>query len=311
MHHPTALLLIVVAAAGTAVVHSHPAASTPAARFWQQSLPDSPMPEAIVDLVRKGIDHSPLLENYSSFPSISSCILVNNICSPRTVAETGLFFHQTQLRPGTIITVSFPDAEEEPAILPHDVAEKVPFANLDDILSTFKIPAGSTAAAQVRDTLSRCQAPPLAGEVKSCSTSLEATVRSAVDMLGGTGEGVWAVTSELPRSGLPRQPYVVEKVTGVGGTSGYVSCHKVPFPYAVYQCHVTKLGAYTAHVVSLRGIHGGPAADMLAYCHLDTSNWNPAHPGFEALHTHPGGSPVCHFMPYADLGFVIKQTDGA
>ncbi|TVU02859.1 hypothetical protein EJB05_51645, partial [Eragrostis curvula] len=268
-------------------------------------------PTAVADLVRKGIDHSPLLDQYSALPSISSCVLVDNICSPRTVAETGLFFRQTQLRPGTIMTVSFPSADDEPAILPHDVAEKAPFVNLDDVLATFHISPGSTAAAQVRDTLRRCQAPPLAGEIKSCTTSLETTVRSAVDdMIGGAGAGdgvVWAVASEVPRGGLPRQPYVVRAVTPVHGDL-YVACHKMPFPYAVYQCHMTKLG-YEAHVVSLRGIHGGAAAaaaDMLAYCHMDTSSWNPAHPAFEVLHTSPGGSPVCHFMPYADLGFVKK-----
>ncbi|TVU02854.1 hypothetical protein EJB05_51640, partial [Eragrostis curvula] len=306
MHHPTALLLLVVVAA--TVVHGHAAAGTPAALFWEQSLPDSPMPTAVADLVQKGIDHSPLLEHYSALPSISSCVLVDNICSPRTVAETGLFFRQTQLRPGAIMTVSFPSAADEPAILPHDVAEKTPFTNLDDVLATFHISPGSAAAAQVSDTLHRCQEPPLAGEVKSCTTSLEATVRSAVDdMLGGAGAGagdgvVRAVASQLPRGGLPRRPYVVQAVTRVHGDL-YVACHKMPFPYAVYQCHMTKLG-YEAHVVSLREIQGDAAADMLAYCHMDTSSWNPAHPAFEVLHTSPGGSPVCHFMPYADLGFV-------
>ncbi|TVU02839.1 hypothetical protein EJB05_51625, partial [Eragrostis curvula] len=105
------------------------------------------------------------------------------------------------------MTLSFP-AEAAPAILPHDVAEKAPFAMLDDILAAFHIPAGSAAAAQVSDTLSRCQAPPnvVAGEViKSCTTSLKATVQSAIRMLGADhAGGVWAAASELPRAGLPR-----------------------------------------------------------------------------------------------------------
>lgn len=222
------------------------------------------------------------------------------------MAETGLFFLQTQLLPGNIMTISFPTSEE-PAILPHAVAEKVPFGNLEAVLATFNIPAGSTTAAQVRDTLIKCQAPPAAGEVKSCTTSLEATVQAAMDMLGGTGRGVRAIASELPSAGLlPRQPYLVKAVTPVNGEQ-YVACHKMPFPYALYQCHMTRLG-YVASVVSLRGIHGGQEADMLTYCHLDTSEWSPAHPAFEVLHTQPGASSVCHFMPYADLGFV-KMTD--
>ncbi|TVT96935.1 hypothetical protein EJB05_57856, partial [Eragrostis curvula] len=149
----------------------------------------------------------------------------------------------------------------------------------------------STAAAQVSDTLRRCQAPPLAGEVKSCTTSLEATVRSAVDdMLGGAGAGDGVVRAA---------------VTPVHGDL-YVAFHKMPFPYAVYQCHMTKLG-YEAHVVSLRGIHGGAAADMLAYCHMDTSTWNPAHPAFEVLHTSPGGSPVCPLHAVRRSG--VRQED--
>lgn len=53
--HPSTLLILIVVVAGTAVVHGHPAASTPAARFWQQALPGTPMPDAIADLVQKGI----------------------------------------------------------------------------------------------------------------------------------------------------------------------------------------------------------------------------------------------------------------
>ncbi|CAN6356895.1 unnamed protein product [Urochloa humidicola] len=298
--NPLAFLVIMVAA-GAAVVHGHPAENTPAVQFWQQALPGTPMPEAIADLVQEGIDHSPLVEHYSTLPSISACILTNTICDARTVADTGLFFHQSQLHPGSVMKVSFPAQLSEPAILPRDIADKVRFASLGDVLATFNIPAGSDEAAQVRDTLNRCQAPPLAGEVKTCTTSLEATVSSAVDMLG-TGHGVWAATSAIPRGGLPRQPYTVKGVTKVEGDR-YVSCHKVPFPYAVFQCHMTKLG-YVAHVVSFSGLQGGQEAAMLAYCHLDTSDWNPAHPAFEVLNTHPGGTPVCHFMPYANLVFV-------
>jgi hypothetical protein len=52
--HPFAFLLMMVAT-GTAMVDSHPAANTPAAQFWVQALPGTPMPEAIADLVQEGI----------------------------------------------------------------------------------------------------------------------------------------------------------------------------------------------------------------------------------------------------------------
>ncbi|XP_039803928.1 BURP domain-containing protein 13-like [Panicum virgatum] len=256
------------------------------------------MPAAIADLVQRGIDHSPLVEHYSAQPSISPCILFNSVCDPRMVAETGIFFHEAQLRPGSAMTLSFP-TEVGSAILPHDVAGRVPFGNLADVLATFSIPAGSAEAAQVRDTLYRCQEPPVAGEAKACAASLEGTVRSAMGMLGSPASqgGVWAA------GGLPRQPHAVEAVTPIHG-GHYVSCHRVPLPYAVYQCHI--MMGYRAYVASLSGIGGGPAASMLAFCHVDTSSWNPAHPAFEILNTRPGGTPVCHFMPYGDLAFLNK-----
>ena len=51
--HLFALLMIMVAAGATAT-HSHPAAMTPAAQFWQQALPVTTMPAAIADLVQQG-----------------------------------------------------------------------------------------------------------------------------------------------------------------------------------------------------------------------------------------------------------------
>ncbi|KAL6841125.1 hypothetical protein ACP4OV_029094 [Aristida adscensionis] len=302
--HPSMIFLIMVAIICAAVVHGHPAASTPAARFWEQALPGTPMPDAIADLVQKGIDQWPLLEHYSARPSVSVCALFHTTCPTSMVERTGLFFHKAQLRPGSTMTISLP-AEAEPAILPHDVADKVPFENLGDVLATFGIPPGSVEADQVGDTLRSCQAPPLAGEQKSCTTSLESTVQSAMDMLGTGGASVLAATSVPPTAGLPDQLYEVQAVTALNG-AGYLACHKMPFPYAVYQCHMSSRRGYKAYVVSLRGLDEEVKATMLVICHHDTSNWNPAHPAFEILRTQPGGNPVCHFVPSGNLVFIKK-----
>lgn len=54
--HPSAMLLILLAAAVTGgVCGAHPAAGTPAARFWKEALSGAPLPEAIADLIQKGI----------------------------------------------------------------------------------------------------------------------------------------------------------------------------------------------------------------------------------------------------------------
>ncbi|CAN6329764.1 unnamed protein product [Urochloa humidicola] len=302
--HPCILLIMV--AASTPAVHGDPAATTPAARFWEQTLPGTLMPEAIADLVRKGIDHSPLVEHYPAFPGLSVCGAWSNTCTKSMALGTGIFFHKAQLRHGSTMEISFPAATKT-AILPRSVAEmKAPFANLTEVLATFAIAPGSTEAEHVRDTLKWCQAPPqLAGELVACTTSLESTVESATRMLSGAAAGgVWAVASALPCGGLPRRRYVVEGVTPLEGDH-FVACHKVPFPYAVFQCHMTTRMTDRAYVVSLRS--GSLTADMVAFCHLDTSNWNPAHPAFEILHIQLG-MPVCHFIPYGNPVFGNKAT---
>ncbi|TVU01061.1 hypothetical protein EJB05_53494, partial [Eragrostis curvula] len=73
------------------------------------------------------------------------------------------------------------------------------------------------------------------------------------------------------------------------------------FPYAVYLCHIAHQSGYRAYKVSLTALRDGSALSMSAFCHLDTAGWNPAHPAFEVLHTKPGGTPVCHFMPYGNM----------
>ncbi|XP_062201839.1 protein RAFTIN 1A-like [Phragmites australis] len=299
--HSSALLLIVVAAS-IAEGRGLPAAGTPAAQFWEEALPGTLMPRVIAELVQKGIDSSPLKERYAA-PHFSACGKPSS--SEEAEAATGIFFHEAQAREGSVMTVSLPPAAV-PAFLPRDVAEKVPFANLTDVLATFNIAQGSTEATKAGQTLCGCRAAPLAGEQKACATSLEGTVRAATRMLGTTASGrVWVAASEVPRDGLPRQAYVVSAVAALDGDR-HVGCHDEPFPYAVFHCHTAQSStrAYEITLSSLRG--RGPAVAMVALCHRDTSNWNPAHPAFEMLGTQPGGAPVCHFMPYANLVFSVK-----
>jgi hypothetical protein len=265
--------------------------------------------------VAVGIHHSPLVEH---FPVSDNRARIDDqqgyggghCCTRDKLAKVrrSFFFHRTQVRVGSTMTLAIPPALV-PAILPRDVASKVPFSNLADVLAKFNIAPGSADAATVGDTLSRCQASPLAGELRSCTTSLESTVRSATGMLGSAQERVyWAASSALPRAGLPLQPYVVQAVTPLDGDR-HVGCHSMPYPYAVYYCHMTGR-ATKAYAVSLRSLRGGePPVTMAALCHLETSDWDPAHPAFKMLHTQPGGDPVCHFMSYANLLFGVKAAN--
>ncbi|CAN6348375.1 unnamed protein product, partial [Urochloa humidicola] len=307
--HPLVVFLIFVTAGAASAVHGRPAAvGTPAARFWEKALPDTPMPEAIADLVQEGIDDPPLEKHYYSAPA-NNLRTINASCGcptpvpiktgyhhvsaslAKAVLPAGTFFQESQMRVGSTMTVSFPPAAVPP-ILPRDVAEKIPFDNLTDVLATFHIPPSSSKATMAADTLNRCRdsSALTAGEQRACTTSLEATVGSATRMLGSSSHVYWAAASALPRTGLPLRPYAVAAVTQLAGDR-HVGCHSLPFPYAVYYCHVT--GKPTrAYGVTLRGTDPSPEVAMAAICHVDTSDWDPAHPAFEMVHTRPGGAPV-------------------
>ncbi|KAJ1265703.1 hypothetical protein BS78_08G096100 [Paspalum vaginatum] len=339
--YPLSVLLILVTA-GIPAVYGHPAAAgTPAARFWEEALPGTPMPGSIADLVQEGIDHSPLGEHYSvrwepatgnsNYLDTGNSNYLNtgnsnyldtgnsnyvdtgnsNYAHPTSSSGTatlpaGLFFLKAQLHVGSTMAILFQPAAVSP-ILPRDVAQKVPFGNISDALARFNIAPKSVEAAVVRETISLCETSAmLPGEKKACATSLEGTVQSAMDMVGST-QAVWAASSVLPRAGLPLQRYVMQTVTPLDGDR-HVACHNKPYPYAVYFCHST--GSPTnAYIVSLSSLSGGPQLTMAAICHLDTSKWNPEHPAFKMLHTQPGGAPVCHYMLYASLVFGQKAAN--
>ncbi|CAL5074574.1 unnamed protein product [Urochloa decumbens] len=301
--HPSALLLLLTVAAAAGVqVCARPADGTPAARFWEQALQGSPMPEAVADLVEKGIDHSPLLLQARNTPSpglppaAPSCSVSfaygygchGKATAPAAgAAATGIFFREEEARVGSTMEVYFPEAGEEalPGILPRAAAATVPFADSAAVLARFSIAPGSGQAAAVAETLRWCrEEPPLAGERKACATSLEATVGAATRMLSAGARGMWSAASALSRGGgLPR---------------------------AAAGCHATAPESSRALVVTLsRGLErGGPEIAMVAVCHLDTSGWNPEHPAFKVLNTKPGGAPVCHFMPYGHLVFGVKAA---
>ncbi|CAL4904917.1 unnamed protein product [Urochloa decumbens] len=296
--HPSALLLIVLVAASAGAA-TCAAASTPAASFWEEILPGTPMPPTIAELVQKGTD----LKEGSVHPQLQhqlvSCLgykYENECGGPPTSSSSaamGVFFRRDM---------------------------RAPFANVSDVLATFAVAPGSAEASILRGTVRACEAPPLAGERKACATSLEGTLQAAARMLGTKRMSV-AVSALTPSSGLPRQEYEVVAAVALLDGRRHVTCHNDPFPYAVYRCHMDKdyMMSTEAYVLTLRGLqqqHGSDVSsessslvDMVAVCHLDTSKWSPAHPAFKTLNLQPGAAPLCHFVPYADLLFSDKAEN--
>ncbi|KAM0854652.1 hypothetical protein ACQ4PT_050294 [Festuca glaucescens] len=215
--------------------------------------------------------------------------------------KTKVFFHEESVRVGERLPFHFPPASPAAlGFLPRRVADSVPFTApaLPGVLAAFGVAPGSAMASSIKATLRACETPTMAGESKFCATSLEALVERAMGVLGT--RDVKRVTSTLPRAGAPLQTYTVRAVQRVEGGPVFVACHPEPFPYTVYRCHTT--GPSRAYMVEMEGARGAADGVTIAtVCHTDTSMWNPEHVSFRLLGTKPGGTPVCHLMPYGHI----------
>ncbi|KAF7095200.1 hypothetical protein CFC21_097424 [Triticum aestivum] len=213
---------------------------------------------------------------------------------------TTVFFHEEAVRVGKRLPFRFPPATPAAlGFLPRQVADSVPFttAALPGVLATFGVASDSATVASMEATLRACESPTIAGESKFCATSLEALVERAMEVLGT--RDIRPVTSTLPRAGAPLQTYTVRSVRPVEGGPVFVACHDEAYPYTVYRCHTT--GPSRAYMVDMEGARGGDAVTIATVCHTDTSLWNPEHVSFKLLGTKPGGTPVCHLMPYGHI----------
>jgi len=220
----------------------------------------------------------------------------------------GLFFHEELVQVGKTITLYFPLAASAPlGLLPRRVADSIPFSpsSLPTALTRLGIANDSAQAAAMVETLHMCELPQKAGEAaKFCATSLEALVEGSMAALGT--RRIRPVTSGLPRSGAPKQPYTVRAVHPVDGAS-FVSCHDHDYPYTVYMCHNTP--STRVYKVELEGARSGLAVTVAAICHADTSSWNAEHVSFRILGTKPGGAPVCHYLPYGHNVWVNMEAN--
>ncbi|KAM3189475.1 hypothetical protein ACQJBY_068022 [Aegilops geniculata] len=213
---------------------------------------------------------------------------------------TTVFFHEEAVRVGKRLPFRFPPATPAAlGFLPRQVADSVPFttAALPGVLAMFGIASDTATVGSMEATLRACESPSIAGESKFCATSLEALVERAMGVLGT--RDIRPVTSTLPRAGAPLQTYTVRAVQPVEGGPVFVACHDEAYPYTVYRCHTT--GPSRAYMVDMEGARGGDTVTIATVCHTDTSLWNPEHVSFKLLGTKPGGTPVCHLMPYGHI----------
>ncbi|KZV52667.1 BURP domain-containing protein 5-like [Dorcoceras hygrometricum] len=222
--------------------------------------------------------------------------------------EMNVFFHHNDLVIGNRILIYFPrkDRSASPRFLSREESESIPFSRsqFPEILDFFKFPSDSEQAEAMKMTLHHCEAKPIKGERKICATSLESML-DFVQAVFGSGSKFQVLNTEyLTESFSPLQNYTVREDPSEIPAPELVSCHRLPYPYAVFYCHA-QAGDTVVYKDLLEGDDGG-RVDSAAICHMDTSEWDPKHAGFRVLNTRPGAAPVCHFFPVDSLVFIPK-----
>ncbi|KQJ98109.1 BURP domain-containing protein 12 [Brachypodium distachyon] len=217
--------------------------------------------------------------------------------------EPGKFFREKELVAGN--RMPMPDIRDKMpprAFLPRDISRKIPFEP-NAVSEVFGVPLDSAMGKAVASTVAECDRAPSQGETKRCATSAEDIVDFAVEMLGNDIV-VHSTASPAGSGGDIR----LGSVTGVDGgkVTRSVSCHQSLFPYLVYYCHsVPKVRVYAAEIMAVdsdQKINHG-----VAICHLDTSDWSPAHGAFVALGGKPGETEVCHWIFEGDMTWTVAD----
>ncbi|KAF5185419.1 Burp domain-containing protein bnm2c [Thalictrum thalictroides] len=100
--------------------------------------------------------------------------------------------------------------------------------------------------------------------------------------------------------------YTMVNIKDLSATS-MVACHTMPYPYTVFYCHHTETQT-KVFKVSVISEDADEKVDAVVVCHMDTSEWNPAHVSFRVLKIKPGTDPVCHFFPEDHLVWVLPAS---
>ncbi|CAI0377659.1 unnamed protein product [Linum tenue] len=229
-----------------------------------------------------------------------------------------VFFTLADLKQGAKMPIYFPikNPSTSPRFLPREEADSIPFSSqqLPYLLKFFSYLPGSHQATAMEQTLTHCQGDPIKGEVKFCATSLESMLDFVRETLQGEGEGGIRVvsTTHLNRSsGVVLQNYTVLGEPREVEAPKLVSCHTMPYPYAIFYCH-SQATENKVFLVDLEGVEKkGDRVEAVAVCHMDTSQWGRGHVSFQVLGVEPGFSGVCHFFPEDNLVYVPVPTHAA
>ncbi|CAN6685941.1 unnamed protein product [Malus baccata var. baccata] len=221
------------------------------------------------------------------------------------------FFTFDDLHCGMRMPLHFPN-QEHSRFLPKEVADSIPFStpHIPQIRQLFSIPQGSQEAKNVAYALEQCEMKPITGETKFCATSLE-SMTNFVTKIIGSGVRFNILSTEHPTTSTSiTQSYTILEEPKQVLASKMVFCHPLAYPYAVFFCHHFEKD--TKFFKVRLGGENGDKVQAVAVCHMDTSDWDPAHDLFALLGIKASASsPVCHFLPENHLVWIPSPATSA
>lgn len=180
--------------------------------------------------------------------------------------------------------------------VPRPEADAISFSsqNLPKILEHFSMAPHSEDAKLMKETITYCENPPMKGEKKLCSTSLESMVDNVISLLGTSNIQVMSTTTTI--NGVQHEKLVVYTISSpikkLSEEDELVICHPQPSPQAVHYCH--KNTAYKVYIIPLTG-NNGSMVNAITVCHHDLMNVDSF--VLEVLKVNSRAEPICHFLP--------------
>jgi hypothetical protein len=283
-------ILYLITLFSVAIIGSHAALTSQV--YWQNKLPNSPMPKAIRDLILSGkavgtVNYGD--EKIGKIQIHNYMTVKNDVLSRYTNTAVTILAKDMSL--GRKLTLEFVKGTSVAKFLPRQLADSIPFSSsqLPQILSRVPVKPGSQATEKMKFTLSQCDQAGI-GEVKTCATSLESLIDFTTSKLG---KKVQAVSTEVNEK-TTVQTYNIVKVTKIGSNDKTVVCHRLGYPYPVFYCHYTQ--NVEAYKVSLVG-DDGTNVEAVTVCHVDPSKST-------AVNIESKIVPVCHILPEDNVVWV-------
>ncbi|KAF6176335.1 hypothetical protein GIB67_011124 [Kingdonia uniflora] len=320
-----------------AVVLSH--AALPSETYWETNLPNTPMPKALRELLRPGVNTATSTVIFNKYGASKDQHQDNgkdggykrfrqyaNGASKDQHQDNGkdggykrfrqyangaskdqhqdksiaFLFLEKDLHTNTKMNLQFTRSIRGATFLPHQIAEAIPF-------SINKFP-------QILNQFSinpkSVEAEAMKSTIKECEGPANKgedkyCSKSLESMINFSstklGKSVRAIATEVDNEDSQTQKYSITSVKKTGGDKSVI-CHSMAYPYAVFYCHATQ--NTRAYVVPMVGADG-KKVKAVAVCHMDTTTWNPTHMAFQVLKAKPG-TPICHFLPQDHIVWVSK-----